>query len=131
MLAIDTMRRSFSSLLILVGGIFCSQPSLLGAQELEFNVRLEAQTAIERVRYSYQLGTHKPFEQAVSDELLEKKVRTYLKQSLALEQIWGVSLTQEALDREVQRLQRESRLPIRLSQIQAALNHDPILFRNR
>src|SRR2546425_41533 len=52
------------------------------ARELTFEQRVRAQEAIERVYYSHQLGGTQPFEEAVSRETLEMKVRTYLKESV-------------------------------------------------
>ena len=58
------------------------------ARELTFDERVVAQEAIERVYYSYQIGTDTLFEHAVSKATLEQKVVKYLKQSAALETYW-------------------------------------------
>ena len=63
--------------------------------ELEFSGRdlrfasLPGQKEIERVYYSHQIGATKPFEEAVPRPVLEAKVRTYLKESVALEKSWS------------------------------------------
>ena len=54
---------------------------------------LEAEEAIERIYYSHQIGATRPFKEAVPRELLESKVRTYLKQSVVLEQFWSTPVT--------------------------------------
>src|SRR5437773_7817191 len=46
------------------------------ALPISFEDRVKAQEAIERVYYSHQIGTTKPFEEAVPHELLVRKVRT-------------------------------------------------------
>jgi len=60
--------------------VACSVTLAGPPQRLSFDDRVAAQEAIERVYYSYQRGTTTPFEEAISRTLLEKKVRTYLKQ---------------------------------------------------
>jgi len=96
---------------------------------LSFLERVEAQRAIERVYYSHQIGAALPFEEAVPPALLERKVRTYLKQSVALETIWRTPVTATLLDREVDRMRLTTRLPGRLRELFAALNNDGLLIR--
>src|SRR5512142_2068936 len=94
----------------LLKGILLSLPAVLlcaapiPPRDLSFEQRLAAQEAIERVTYSHQIGATKPFEEAVPRALLEGKVRTYLKQSAALEQFWKTSVTDEMLGRELERM---------------------------
>ena len=45
----------------------------LFARDLSFEERVKAQEASDRVYYSHRIGTTKPFEEAVSRELLERK----------------------------------------------------------
>src|SRR6185295_6648402 len=65
------------------------------ASRLSFQQRVEAQRAIERVYYAHQIGAQRPFDQAVPTGLLERRVRTYLKQSEALERLWHTPVTAE------------------------------------
>jgi N-acetylneuraminic acid mutarotase len=95
---------------------------------LTFEERVKAQEAIERVYYSHQIGARRPFEEAVPREVLEKKVRTYLKQSMALARIWNTPVTAEILWAETERMERGSRMPGRLRELYAALENDPILI---
>ncbi|HKQ63009.1 MAG TPA: thrombospondin type 3 repeat-containing protein [Candidatus Polarisedimenticolaceae bacterium] len=97
------------------------------ARDLTFEERVVAQGTIERVYYAHQSGTRKPFEAAVPRELLERKVRTYLRESVALERLWHTPVTAEALERELARIERASRFPERLQEIYRALGDDPIL----
>jgi len=96
-------------------------------QALDFEERVRAQKAIERVYYSHQLDAGRPFEEAVPHSLLEEKVRTYLRQSVALEQHWNVEITEVDLTRELQRIVRQTRFPDRLTELYAALDHDPLV----
>ncbi|TDI47247.1 MAG: hypothetical protein E2P01_07305, partial [Acidobacteria bacterium] len=99
------------------------------AYELTFEERLEAQTAIERVYLSHRSGTTRSFERAVPQGVLREKVRTYLKQTVALEQYWNTSVTAEMLDRELERMIRQTLMPERLEELFAALGNDPLLIR--
>jgi N-acetylneuraminic acid mutarotase len=89
--------------------------------------RLRAQRAIERVSYGYQTGATLPFEQAVPDALIRRKVVEALKESAALETFWGTRLTPAMLRREVERMGRQTRMPDRLRELYAALGNDPVL----
>src|SRR5262250_3231304 len=74
------------------------------ARDLTFEDRVNAQEAIERVYYSHQIGATRRFEEAFPRDVLENKVRTYLKESVALETYWKTSITTEALMRETERM---------------------------
>jgi N-acetylneuraminic acid mutarotase len=64
----------------------------------------------------------------VPPSLLDKKVRTYLKQSVALEQIWKTPITSEMLRKELERMTRQTQMPERLRELFAALGNDPALI---
>ena len=98
------------------------------ARDLTFEERVRAQSAIERVYYSHQVGTTQPFEQAIPRSLLEKKVHDSLKQSAALEKFWGTPINAEVLRHELERIARETRFPDRLQEVFAALGNDPFLI---
>ena len=93
---------------------------------LSFEDRVEAQRAIESVYYAHQIGAELAFDEAVPRDVLQKKVRTYLKESVALEKLWGTRVTAEALEREWERISRDARFPDRLKEIQEALDNDPV-----
>src|SRR5262249_8907350 len=84
--------------------------------------------AIERVYYSHQIGVTKPFEEAVPRGVLERKVQTYLKQCVALEELWKTPVTARMLQREAARMAQKSRMPERLMELQRALKGDRFLF---
>jgi N-acetylneuraminic acid mutarotase len=98
------------------------------ARDLTFEERVKAQEAIERVRYSHQEGATRSFEQAFARAPLEEKVRTYLKESVAVERFWNSPITAEMLERELQRMGGGTRMPDRLAELFAALGNDPVLI---
>ena len=94
---------------------------------LTFLQRVDAQERIERVLYSHRTGDNRPFEETVSKQVLEDKVRTYLEQSVALDRFWNTPVTAQALQRELERIRAESLFPQRLAEVYAALDNDPVL----
>ncbi len=98
------------------------------ARDLSFQERVAAQRSIERAYYAHQIGATLPFETAVPQELLEKKVRTYLKQSVALEKFYASPISGEALRAETHRMFRDTRFPDRLREILAGLDNDAFVF---
>jgi N-acetylneuraminic acid mutarotase len=88
-----------------------------------------AQEAIERVYYSNQIGATSPFEAAMPRAVLEGKVRKYLEQTAALEVYWKTRVTDEMLQRELERMIRGTRLPEHLQELFTALNGDPFLIK--
>ena len=118
-------RLAFLAFLLLAS----SKRALSGdASLLTFQDRVAAQKAIERVYHSHQLGPARPFEEAVPPDVLERKVRTYLKQSVALAEFWKTAVTPQALQAERERIERQTRLPDRLWEIYQALGNDPVLI---
>ena len=107
-------------------GAFASEPA---QRTLTFEDRVRAQAAIERVYYSHQIGTTKPFEQAVPRAVLESKVRKYLDQTAALALYWKTAVTDEMLQRELERMAHGTRMPERLIELYAALGNDPFLIK--
>jgi len=122
------VRRLVQYLPILCALLALSSPESFATRNISFEERVEAQRAIERVYFSHLDGARRTFEQTVTQELLERKVRTYLKQSLALDELWHTPITAEALRREAERIARDTKFPERLREIQTALNHDAVLL---
>jgi len=100
----------------------------LAQRVLTFEERVAAQEAIERVYYGYQTGAVAPFEAAVPRAVVERKVRTALAQSAALEALWGTPVTAAMLRAELERIVASTRFPARLRQVSAALGDDPFLL---
>jgi N-acetylneuraminic acid mutarotase len=99
------------------------------ARTLTFADRVRAQDAIERVYYRHQIGTAKPFEEAVSRVVIEAKVHRYLEESAAVETLWKTPITDVALERELERMAGGTRLPERLKELFAALDNDAFLVK--
>lgn len=123
------MRIHWSGILSLLLPIIFLSTGHSVARDLTFDDRVAAQEAIERVYYSHQIGATKPFEEMVPPAILELKVRTYLKQSAALEKFWKISVTDEMLGRELERMAAGTRLPERLLELYGALGNDPFLIK--
>jgi hypothetical protein len=100
-----------------------------GQRTLTFEDRVKAQEAIERVYYSHQIGTTKPFEQAVPRAVLEGKVHKYLEQTAALKVYWKTTVTNEMLQRELERMAHGTRMPERLRELYAALDNDSFVIK--
>jgi N-acetylneuraminic acid mutarotase len=98
------------------------------ARDLTFEDRVAAQRAIARVSYAHQVGTTRPFEEAVPQALLEAKVEDDLRKSVALEDVWHTPVTAAALRAELDRIAAATRMPDRLREVFAALNDDPFLI---
>ncbi len=99
------------------------------ARDLTFEERIRAQEAIERVYFSHQTGSSwRNFEQFYTQELLTRKVRTYLAQSAALESIWKTPVTSEMLQRELERMARQTKMPERLQELYQALGNDSFVL---
>ena len=124
--------RSITSLAVgFVVTTFIVLPGLAGlsinARELSLEQRVKAQEAIERVYYRDQIGSTRAFEDAVPRTVLDRKVATYLKQTVALQTLWKIPVTGEMLTQERLRLKAESRAPERLRALYAALGDDGFL----
>src|SRR5262250_632443 len=89
---------------MLLAGILPFLGSAAPGRTLTFEDRVRAQEAIERVYYSHQIGTTKPFEDAMPRAAVEAKVSTYLRQSLALKEYWNTPITAESLRHELERI---------------------------
>jgi len=106
-----------------------SPASVTVAADLTFQDRVAGQTAIERVNHAHRIGETRRFEDAVPPQVIEAKVTTSLKLSVALEQRWKKPVTAEMLSRELRRMENNSFLPDRLREIEAALGNDPVRIR--
>jgi N-acetylneuraminic acid mutarotase len=101
---------------------------------LTFAERVAYQRAIEEVYGRHRIWPKerpdsKPsLDAAVSDEQLEKKVRSYLRKSQALEDYWQRPLTAEQLQAEMNRMAQHTKQPEVLRELFAALGNDPFVI---
>lgn len=98
------------------------------AREITLDQRVEAQRAIERIYQSHQTGNVGRFEQAIPRSVSRDKVRSYLRESAALESLWRTPVTSEMLRSEVARMARATRMPERLFELYRALGNDSVLI---
>lgn len=126
--SVPCRRVVFPSVILAVLSLTTLRSSSSQTRQLTFEERVKAQEAIERVYYSHQIGATRPVEEAVTHELLKRKVRTYLKQSVALEKLWNTPVTAAALQAEMDRIASSTRLPERLQEVYRALGDDPALI---
>ena len=104
-------------------------PARLTQRTLSFADRVHVQETIERLYYRHQIGATKTFDEAVPHAVIEAKVRRYLEESAALEAYWHTPITDEALQRELDRMAGATRMPERLQEIYAALRNDTFLIK--
>lgn len=119
--------KSWSRVTLLPAALMILALPVVHARDLTFDERVDCQEAIERVYYSHQVGATQPFEQAVSRQTVERKVRRQLRQSVALDTYWKTPLTAEAMRRELERIAAMTRFPGRLREIYNALGGGPVL----
>ena len=100
---------------------------LVHARDLSFEARVVAERAIELVYHTHRIGSDRAFEDTLSRELLERKVREYLRQSAALVELWNVPVTAESLERELARIATDTQMPERLGEVFEALGNDAFL----
>ncbi len=115
---------SFTGLLLLVG----STLGFAAPRDLTFAERVAAQRAIERVQFPHRVDTQRPFDEVLPPGVLEGKVRRYLQESFALEQVWNRPITPAMLEAELRRIVSNTKFPDRLAEIFAALDRDPVLI---
>ena len=85
-------------------------------------------TAIEHVYYNHRLGQKPPFEQTLTSAMLEHMVRLDFRKETVLKQTYGVEITSNMINAEVQRIKTTTRAPEVLAEIKAALGNDPGRF---
>ena len=106
--------------------VYATEPA---QRTLSFEERVKAQTSIERVYYSHQLGATKTFDDAVPKAVLEAKVHKYLDQTAALNAFWKTAVTDYSLQRELERMAQGTKMPERLLELYAALGNDPFFVK--
>jgi hypothetical protein len=98
------------------------------AQADDLRALVRERAAIERVYYSHRLGQKPPFEQATPPALIERLVREDLRKESALRKVYGIVITPDLLEAEVQRINTTTRAPDMLTEIKAALDNDHAKF---
>jgi len=113
---------------IAIGCVLWAADTLLSgtasAQDASFADLCVDRTAIERVYYSHRLGTKPPFEEIVTKETIEHLVKLDLKKEEILKKHYGVEVTREMEETEVQRIERSTRSPEILSELETSLGEE-------
>jgi hypothetical protein len=109
---------------ILLAGIGLILAGSGGSYALTLEQRVEAQQVVERIRYRHQIGAARPFEEVVTQVVIERKVRTYLQESALLETYWNTVITEESLRQEMHRIERSTLVPALLQELRLAFNND-------
>ena len=100
------------------------------ARQISLGDRIACQTAIEEVYWRHRIApgenTPKPsFNDAVPQEVIQRKAEDAILKSLALERYWGVTITGAQLQAELDRMAANSKSPDVLAELFAAVGNDP------
>ena len=97
------------------------------ARELTLEQRVVAQGAVESFYQRHRLGSTSG--ELPAEVLLVRKAEQGVRLSLALERFWGTTVTDAMLERELERMVRDTRMPERLRGLFAALDNDRFLIK--
>lgn len=101
---------------------------------ITFEQRLEAQRSLEHVYDNHRIwpkenpGARPPLEVTLPEASLRAKVEDYLRKSDALERYWERPITAQQLQAEMDRMAKETKQPVFLRELFAALGNDPQLI---
>jgi N-acetylneuraminic acid mutarotase len=94
---------------------------------LTLDERIRCQEALERVDWTHRSkGQGRSFEQAVPRTVLRRSAENAVLKTEALRRFWGVTITPERLQAELDRMAAHSKAPARLRELFAALGDDPV-----
>lgn len=120
-----------SAMLLAVAGQAVSASTVAGPS---FDERVEGRRALEEVRWRHRMGPDAEFaatpalHEIVSDTEIRARVEGDLRKTAALASLWGIVVTTEMLQDEVDRIARDTHRPDRLRELFAALGDDPVLI---
>jgi hypothetical protein len=94
---------------------------------LTLDERIRCQEALERVDWTHRSkGQGRSFEQAVPRTVLRRSAEDAVLKTEVLRRFWGVTITPERLQAELDRMAAHSKAPARLGELFAALGDDPV-----
>ena len=117
---------SESTLAALIVGCFFTFATVASAASI--GALVDDKLAVERVYYAKQKDAKQPFEQAVPRSAIEKRVQQEVLKERVLQRAYGVSVSAEQVQAEVERIRRSSLNPQMLREIQEALANSPARF---
>ena len=131
----SSFRMRISTLLTVVTawtlvGTLRAQTSARQADPLSLEQRISCQNAIEQVYWQHRTAggenvARLSFSEAVPNEVVQRKAEDAILQSLALERFWGVRISGEQLQAELDRMVAQSKSPDVLAELLSALGNDP------
>ena len=108
--------------------------SASSARELKLEDRVAAQRAIEQVYWNHRIwpsdnkGSKPPLSAVMPDSAVRAKVEDALRKASLLDSYWHQPLRGEQLQKELDRMVRDSKSPEILRELFAALHDDPFLI---
>ncbi|PYT07019.1 MAG: hypothetical protein DMF49_09475 [Acidobacteria bacterium] len=112
-------------------GCLLSAATGASGRELSFGERVAAQERIERIFWAHRSwpgenpAPRPPFEQVLPEAVLRARVEDILRESRALESLWGRAISGEELQNEMNRMARSTRDAGVLRELFDALGKDP------
>jgi hypothetical protein len=85
-------------------------------------------TELERIYHDARLPPKRPFNEEFTPPVIEKLIATDLRKENLLNTLYGVSVTQEMLNDEIQRIERDTQDAATLARIKTTLGSDGIAF---
>ncbi len=123
----------FTGLLLLLLGSM-SITSTMAATFGGMEQRITCQTTIENLRWSHRIWpkdniSAKPERtQVLSDEQIRTRVEDNMRMEAALSGLYGIQITPEMLQAELNRIGRNTKMPQRLRELYQALGNDPAVL---
>ena len=111
-------------------GVLCAQGTPGSSRGLSLGDRIACQSAIEEVYWRHRIaagedGARLSFAEAVPQDVIRVKAENVMLQSRALERFWGVRISGEQLQAELDRMAARSKSPDVLAELFAAAGNDP------
>ena len=97
---------------------------MAAAPLLPFSESVDGARAVEKARYSFVIGTTKPFDKVYPRSVFEKKVKREAAEEAVLLREFGMSVTADLLAAEYDRIEKETRAPDHWTAMKAALGND-------
>jgi N-acetylneuraminic acid mutarotase len=118
-----TVLNSLKAAAVLLGSAVLAQTAPPVSFSLED--RIACQAEVERVYWRHHIAAPASFEESVPASVIRGKAEDVALKSAALERFWGVSITDEQLQAELDRMAASSKAPGTLRELFVALDNDP------
>lgn len=118
------LSKRVGKLVAMAAFVLCGAGQRLLAAELSLTERIAAARAIAQVYASHREPAAGAPAAPVDDALLQRQVLTGLRQSVAVAQLYEITLDTTRLDAELERMARQTKAPARLTELFATLGND-------